>query len=44
MYAKDFSDALPMFWKTTRKLDAIRGHSIEDYIPELYNLLKDTEI
>jgi sulfatase maturation enzyme AslB (radical SAM superfamily) len=44
MYAKDFSDALPMFWKTTRKLDTIRGHSIEDYIPELYNLLKDTEI
>lgn len=43
MYAKDFSDALPMFWKTTRKLDIIRGHSIEDYIPELYNLLKDTE-
>ena len=43
MYAKDFSDALPMFWKTTRKLDAIRGHSIEDYIPELYSLLKDTE-
>lgn len=44
MYAKDFSDVLPMFWKTTRKLDAIRGHSIEDYIPELFNLLKDTEV
>lgn len=44
MYAKDFSDALPMFWKATRKLDAIRGHSVEDYIPELYNLLKHTEI
>jgi hypothetical protein len=43
MYAKDFSDTLPIFWKTTRKLDAIRGHSIGDYIPELYNLLKDTE-
>jgi sulfatase maturation enzyme AslB (radical SAM superfamily) len=44
MYSKDFSDTLPMFWTATRKLDKIRGHSIEDYIPELYELLKDTEI
>jgi sulfatase maturation enzyme AslB (radical SAM superfamily) len=44
MYAKDFSESLPMFWKATRKLDKIRGHSIEHYIPELYELIKDTEI
>lgn len=43
MYAKDFSDELPRFWRATRKLDEIRGHTIEDYIPELYDLLKDTE-
>jgi hypothetical protein len=43
MYAKDFSDALPQFWEATRRLDKIRNHSIEDYIPELYDLLKDTE-
>lgn len=43
MYAKDFSDAIPEFWKNTRRLDKIRGHSIEDYIPELYELIKHTE-
>jgi hypothetical protein len=43
MYAEDYSDHLPKFWHATRKLDAIRNHSIEDYIPELYNLIKDTE-
>ena len=44
MYSKDFSDAIPEFWKNTRRLDKIRGHSIEDYIPELYELIKHTEI
>lgn len=43
MYAKDFSEELPRFWQVTRKLDKIRGHSIETYIPELYDLLKATE-
>ena len=43
MYAKDFSEHLPRFWQATRKLDKIRNHSIETYIPELYELLKDTE-
>ena len=43
MYAKDFSDALPQFWEATRRLDKIRGHSIEEYIPELYELIKETE-
>lgn len=43
MYAKDFSSELPRFWKATRRLDEIRGHSIEEYIPELYDLLKHTE-
>ena len=44
MYAKDFSEHLPRFWYATRRLDNIRGHSIEKYIPELYELLKDTEV
>ena len=43
MYSKDFSEHLPRFWEATRRLDKIRNHSIEDYIPELYNLLKITE-
>lgn len=43
MYADDYSDHLPSFWEATRKLDKIRGHNIEDHIPELYELLKDTE-
>lgn len=44
MYAKDFSEHLPQFWHATRKLDKIRNHNIETYIPELYELLKDTEV
>ena len=43
MYAKDFSEHLPQFWEATRRLDKIRGHSIEESIPELYELIKDTE-
>ena len=43
MYAEDRSENLPQFWKITRKLDKIRNHSIEDFIPELYNLIKGTE-
>lgn len=43
MYAEDRSENLPMFWEITRKLDKIRNHSIEEFIPELYDLIKDTE-
>ena len=43
MYAKDFSEHLPRFWHATRRLDGIRGHNIETAIPELYELLKETE-
>jgi MoaA/NifB/PqqE/SkfB family radical SAM enzyme len=43
MYAKDFSEFMPQFWEATRRLDKIRGHSIEESIPELYELIKDTE-
>ena len=41
MYAKDFSEHLPRFWYATRRLDRIRGHNIEESIPELYELLKE---
>jgi len=43
MYAEDRSENLPIFWETTRKLDEIYNHSIEESIPELYNLIKDSE-
>jgi hypothetical protein len=43
MYAEDYSSELKTFWRLTRKLDSIRGNSIEEYIPELYELIKDTE-
>jgi hypothetical protein len=43
MYAGDYSADLRMFWKHTRRLDAIRSHSIEQFIPDLYNILKETE-
>jgi sulfatase maturation enzyme AslB (radical SAM superfamily) len=34
---------LKEFWETTHKLDEIRKESIEDSLPELYDLIKDTE-
>ena len=40
MYAADYSDQVPRFWDATERLDKIRGHSIKEYIPELYSLLK----
>lgn len=43
MYAEDLSEYMGKFWEATRRLDRIRGHSIEQYIPELYDLIKDTE-
>jgi hypothetical protein len=43
MYAKDMSASIPKFWEHTRKLDAIRGHKFEEYCPEMYQLIKDTE-
>lgn len=43
MYSDDYSDLLQKFWYHTRKLDEIRGHSIENFCPELYELIAHTE-
>jgi len=44
MYAKDLSHDMEKFWYHTRRLDKIRGHSFEDYCPQMYELLKDYEV
>jgi len=43
MNQEDLSEYLPKFWHLTRKLDEIRGQSIEKTLPELYELIKDSE-
>jgi hypothetical protein len=39
MWAKDLSSFMPAFWDYTNKLDAIRGESLRQSIPDLWNLL-----
>jgi hypothetical protein len=36
----DWSELLPKFWELNTKLDNIRGESLENAVPELYNLIK----
>lgn len=43
MMSEDMSSLLPKFWDETTKLDELRGESIEDSLPELFDLIKDTE-
>lgn len=43
MWAEDYSDQLNKFWQTTRKLDNMRNVSLEKSLPELYDLIRDTE-
>lgn len=44
MMAEDWADQhLGEFWAETRKLDALRGQSIETSLPELYDLIRHTE-
>lgn len=43
MYQDDWSHELPKFWEFTRKMDKIRKQRMEDYLPELYELIKHTE-
>lgn len=43
MWEDDYSDQLKKFWQTTRKLDQMRNLSLEKSVPELYELIKDTE-
>lgn len=43
MMGEDMSSYLPEFWEETTKLDELRGESIERSLPELFDLIKDTE-
>ncbi|CAB5221567.1 COG0535 Predicted Fe-S oxidoreductases [uncultured Caudovirales phage] len=43
MMSEDLSQELPSFWKLTNQLDEIRKEDIESSLPELYDLIKDTE-
>lgn len=43
MNQDDWSRELPRFWEITRKLDKLRGQNIEKDLPELYEIIKDTE-
>lgn len=43
MMSEDMSSYLPEFWEVTAKLDELRGESIEHSLPELFDLIKDTE-
>jgi hypothetical protein len=43
MMSEDLSEKLPKFWDQTNKLDGIRKQNISDSLPELYDLIKDTE-
>lgn len=43
MMSEHRAQELAEFWNTTRKLDEIRKENIEDSLPELYDLIKDTE-
>lgn len=43
MMSEDLSELIPQFWKETDKLDEIRKQNIEGCLPELYDLIKETE-
>ena len=42
MNADDWSNLLPQFWHITDKLDSIRDETLENSIPDLYELIKHT--
>jgi len=39
MFQEDYSHRFDKFWEYTNKLDEIRGQKLQDYIPELYELI-----
>lgn len=43
MMSEDKSDKLQKFWDVTTMLDELRGESIETSLPELFDLIRDTE-
>ena len=38
----DWSELMPKFWELNARLDDIRGESLQDVVPELYELIKHT--
>jgi hypothetical protein len=38
----DWSELMPKFWELNTRLDDIRGESLQDVVPELYELIKHT--
>ena len=40
----DWSDLMPKFWELNDKLDSIRSESLQDAVPELYELIKHTRV
>lgn len=44
MYEKDLSHELKTFWKYSNKLDELRNQKLQDYIPELYELIGGTDV
>ena len=43
MMSEHHNQEIKEFWDVTRKLDEIRKENIEDCLPELYDLIKETE-
>ena len=41
MFREEQSHMMPKFWKYTDRLDEIRNQRLQDYIPDLYELIKD---
>lgn len=44
MFAEDYSHLLPKFWMYNNKLDELRGQSMKESLPELYELIGDTNV
>ena len=39
MYQEDYSKLIPKFWSVSNRIDEVRGCKLEDYIPEIIDLL-----
>jgi len=44
MFSDDYSDDLPLFWTYNNRLDKIRGQSMKESIPDLYELIGETNV
>jgi hypothetical protein len=39
----DWSELMPKFWELNSKLDDIRNETLQDAIPDIYELIKHTK-